>query len=1117
MSNFGEDARESTLKHLTKTAATEIIKKIKNWVTVEPTRASKRWPFELMQNALDATHGEDRNVSIELERRSDEGREKLIFRHDGGPFTYEEICGLIYGGSTKREVFVTQPEYIGRFGRGFLISHVLSRKVRLIGTGIDKDGLLHAIDICIERTSEIEDDIEKQIERCFDELDTNCPVIDEETARARWCAEYTYDLDTPQALRAAELGIQTLQSLTPWILAVNSKLTEVKLPGTSFARQPKNDKKNPDRVTILENGSKTPFDILLCGSTSLSVGIQIEGNNIAQLPEDLPRLFISMPLIGSESVPLPFVISSPRLEPAEERDILVLAEGAEAISNKNVLEEALNSFYQLTQYCVNNGQGNLHHLCSFSPVSDDSLKNKPDYWGFWQTSIKKSVNILANQPFVNTGEGYKTPSEVSLPTPIIVDPLVPQALDLNQYGLFFDIIHDLFKPLPVKEIAYDWQNTLRRWKHIDPDLSLDLISVQDLHDTITSKSLLDGTFQSVDSVADSFGVDVDIMERVFIRTYELLDGLFEKKIIKEDFIDGLLLNQNRIVLKKAHQITDVMSQKVSCEVRIEDEPDGIPNALKDISQDIAFSLRTLLLDIRLSKYAIAQAFLKSRINTEQALDIFMEAKYKPQAKSKVDLEKSNHVAWAKLLIWCSLNKRLRDGFPVFSKDGQVAIWNRNDSNSLLILPFARIGLKEEFEKLIPESRVLNTKYFTLVAADQTDLLQNRLIEDGMCAGDVVTNTPTCKITRDKLKSILAKDEPLPKGKEHELTLGNVLMSSIQFYGPIIGSVSQVTERARLFFKFLLEVVCQRDTAWRTENTVICSCGTPHRIVPAEWLANIKCDNWVPVEKDEGIVQREANKDVIDSLLGAEGIRGAVLSQYGVDFLEHLGYERLDLSIKRRAYKPGVGNDERQIKAALSRVVDISPDVTLLVEELEVRRSREKIANDNQMIGKLVENIIIKILRNKKLKKIDITGTGSDIAVWPEPLEGLDVGTISLPPYEVEIKFTSGIRARLSVRQGEEAKIKGSKFFVLVVGGDSKLKDILLNEYPNYTTWQERQPIIDAIEQRTRLVGELHSKLVDSPVPDEIEADIGGYWVKNALWSQGKTIDEWIHANISKVV
>jgi len=51
MSNFGKDARESTVKHLTKTTAAEIVKKIKNWVAVEPTRISKRWPFGRMQNA----------------------------------------------------------------------------------------------------------------------------------------------------------------------------------------------------------------------------------------------------------------------------------------------------------------------------------------------------------------------------------------------------------------------------------------------------------------------------------------------------------------------------------------------------------------------------------------------------------------------------------------------------------------------------------------------------------------------------------------------------------------------------------------------------------------------------------------------------------------------------------------------------------------------------------------------------------------------------------------------------------------------------------------------------------------------------------------------------------
>ncbi|MFH1483890.1 MAG: hypothetical protein ABIG98_06560 [Chloroflexota bacterium] len=106
--------------------------------------------------------------------------------------------------------------------------------------------------------------------------------------------------------------------------------------------------------------------------------------------------------------------------------------------------------------------------------------------------------------------------------------------------------------------------------------------------------------------------------------------------------------------------------------------------------------------------------------------------------------------------------------------------------------------------------------------------------------------------------------------------------------------------------------------------------------------------------------------------------------------------------------------------------------------------------------------------------------------------------MSLPPYEIEIKFTTGTRARLSTKQGEEAKTKRAEFFVLVVSGYGTLKDALLKEYPTYTTEQQKKAIASAIEQRSRLVGCLHSKLADPPAPDEIEPDINGYWVKEAL-------------------
>jgi len=49
-------------------------------------------------------------------------KESFIFSHNGAPFTSREILHLIFHGSTKRESTGT----IGRYGTGFLTTHVLS-------------------------------------------------------------------------------------------------------------------------------------------------------------------------------------------------------------------------------------------------------------------------------------------------------------------------------------------------------------------------------------------------------------------------------------------------------------------------------------------------------------------------------------------------------------------------------------------------------------------------------------------------------------------------------------------------------------------------------------------------------------------------------------------------------------------------------------------------------------------------------------------------------------------------------------------------------------------------------------------------------------------------------
>ena len=92
-----------------------------------PHSAAIRWPFELLRNALDAGPREGRSV-VTIRLRRDPT--KVVFEHDGAPFTSEELAALLSGGSSKEFQSATTT---GRFGTGFLVTHVPAERTRLLG------------------------------------------------------------------------------------------------------------------------------------------------------------------------------------------------------------------------------------------------------------------------------------------------------------------------------------------------------------------------------------------------------------------------------------------------------------------------------------------------------------------------------------------------------------------------------------------------------------------------------------------------------------------------------------------------------------------------------------------------------------------------------------------------------------------------------------------------------------------------------------------------------------------------------------------------------------------------------------------------------------------------
>jgi len=151
-----------------KNAARDIKKAINKWTRDRTDVASKRWVWELIQNSLDVqTKYQQGKYKIKIDWEKDSRR--LLFAFNAGPFTSQDLVALITGGSSKPFESGKESELLGRFGIGFLVSHVLSTLVDIRGKICPSPGELTNIkefSISIDRSSENEQGILENIAAC---------------------------------------------------------------------------------------------------------------------------------------------------------------------------------------------------------------------------------------------------------------------------------------------------------------------------------------------------------------------------------------------------------------------------------------------------------------------------------------------------------------------------------------------------------------------------------------------------------------------------------------------------------------------------------------------------------------------------------------------------------------------------------------------------------------------------------------------------------------------------------------------------------------------------------------------------------------------------------------
>jgi HSP90 family molecular chaperone len=134
--NYQDHISQSQQKVYEKAVATKILDLMDKLRLSSSENNKRRWIWELLQNAKDVKSRQRNEVDIAVNFNASE--KILIFRHNGRCFSTDNITFLIEQVSTKERSTDNPDETTGKFGTGFLTTHLLSEIVEV--QGIVKDG-----------------------------------------------------------------------------------------------------------------------------------------------------------------------------------------------------------------------------------------------------------------------------------------------------------------------------------------------------------------------------------------------------------------------------------------------------------------------------------------------------------------------------------------------------------------------------------------------------------------------------------------------------------------------------------------------------------------------------------------------------------------------------------------------------------------------------------------------------------------------------------------------------------------------------------------------------------------------------------------------------------------
>ncbi len=395
-------------------SATKILNELNTQRKSMNPLTARRWIWELMQNAKDVAY-HDQEIKVAIDHCNGE----LTFKHNGRHFSVDNVISLIEQVSSKeRDDGIRQEKQVtGKFGTGFLSTHLLSEVVTVNGVVELAEKGLNSFSITLDRTGKTINEINSGIDKCHENLKEtyNSENRIEQLNKADYNTIFKYRLNGRSEVTASE-GIEELHRSAIFMLAFVPKIKSIVIENLDLEYSVESKQTQlSDNINLITIDKRVKGEVETChvvvankNETSVAIEVKVIKDEIYVLAfnEKTPRIFCEFPLIGTEGFSFPAVINNPLFDLNEPRDDIFLSESddEDVLKNKQILGVAVELFQEIIDLSVQNGWRQQY---LFAQIPE--LKEKRGFDKDWFTSevIDPLKESLLQSPIVETADGKR--------------------------------------------------------------------------------------------------------------------------------------------------------------------------------------------------------------------------------------------------------------------------------------------------------------------------------------------------------------------------------------------------------------------------------------------------------------------------------------------------------------------------------------------------------------------------------------------------------------------------------------------------------------------------------------------------------------------------------------